>query len=205
MFSRRPFPLLFLLVAGLITWVGCQTAQKQETAGFGATPPNGPTSVGLDSDFLSEGINGAAPADSAEDRGLSKTPPGSEEDLEEDDSIADIDDAEFCRDNIYAQYLRDEYFKANKKAARPEKAFKPSRRSRRHKTPTRSPYDARDVEALFYARSRLVGESVPYFGAIPVVTNPRVEHWVRYFKNSGRRAFLRWLVRGQSVRNVVLP
>ena len=119
--------------------------------------------------------------------------------------VSDLEDIEFCKDNIYAQYLKDQYLKENRKALNPEKAFKPTQRGRRRGVATKSPYDAREVEALFYARSRLIGESVPYFGAIPVVTNPRVEHWVRYFKNNGRRSFLRWLVRGQSVRNVVLP
>ena len=118
--------------------------------------------------------------------------------------VSDLDDAEFCKDNIYSQYLRDQYLKDHAKAMNPEKAFKPSRRARR-RTATHSPYDARDVEALFYARSRMVGQTVPYFGAIPVVTNPRVEHWIRFFKNGGRKAFLRWLVRGESVRPVVLP
>ncbi len=129
-----------------------------------------------------------------------------EEDMidDEDAYVSDVEDAEFCKDNIYAQYLRDQYLKDHPKAMNPEKAFKPSRKSRR-RTATRSPYDARDVEALFYARSRMVGQIVPYFGAIPVVTNPRVEHWIRFFKNNGRKAFLRWLVRGESVREVVLP
>lgn len=129
----------------------------------------------------------------------------SEEELEDEDAyISDVEDAEFCKDNIYAQYLRDQYLRTHSKAVSPEKAFKPTRKSRR-RIATRSPYDARDVEALFYARSRMVGQLVPYFGAIPVVTNPRVEHWIRYFKNGGRKAFLRWLVRGESVRDVVLP
>jgi membrane-bound lytic murein transglycosylase D len=51
----------------------------------------------------------------------------------------------------------------------------------------------------------MVGETVPYFGSLPVVTNPRVEHWIRYFKNGGRKAFLKWLVRGESVRELVVP
>lgn len=124
---------------------------------------------------------------------------------EEDDLISNIDDAEFCKDNIYAQYLKNKYLRENPKAKTPEKAFKFARKSRRKRYPTRSPYDQRDVEALYFARTRMVGETVPYFGAIPVVTNPRVEHWIRYFKNSGRNSFLKWLVRGESVRDVVVP
>ena len=127
-----------------------------------------------------------------------------EEDPEED-LISEIDDAEFCKDNIYAQYLKNQYLRENPKAKTPEKAFKFARHTRRRRSPTRSPYDQRDVEALFFARTRMVGQTVPYFGAIPVVTNPRVEHWIHYFKNSGRNSFLKWLVRGESVRDVVVP
>jgi membrane-bound lytic murein transglycosylase D len=122
----------------------------------------------------------------------------------EEDLISNLDDAEFCKDNIYAQYLKQQYLKDNPKAQNPEKAFKLGK-SRRRRVATKSPYDQREVEALYFARSRLVGETVPYFGAIPVVTNPRVEHWIRYFKNNGRKSFLKWLVRGESVRDLVLP
>jgi membrane-bound lytic murein transglycosylase D len=128
-----------------------------------------------------------------------------DEEEPEEDLISEIDDAEFCKDNIYAQYLKNKYLRENPKAKTPEKAFKFARHTRRRRYPTRSPYDQRDVEALFFARTRMVGETVPYFGAIPVVTNPRVEHWIRYFKNSGRNSFLKWLVRGESVRDVVVP
>lgn len=128
-----------------------------------------------------------------------------DEENSEDDVISSLDDAEFCKDNIYAQYLKNKYLKENPKAKKPEKAFKFARNTRRRRYPTRSPYDQRDVEALYFARSRMVGETVPYYGAIPVVTNPRVEHWIRYFKNSGRNSFLKWLVRGESVRGVVVP
>jgi membrane-bound lytic murein transglycosylase D len=128
-----------------------------------------------------------------------------EEDDQDQDLISELDDAEFCKDNIYAQYLKNKYLRENPKAQKPEKAFKFARKTRRRRYPTRSPYDQRDIEALYFARTRMVGETVPYFGAIPVVTNPRVEHWIRYFKNSGRNSFLKWLVRGESVREVVVP
>jgi membrane-bound lytic murein transglycosylase D len=129
----------------------------------------------------------------------------SEESTEGDLEASILEDREFCKDNIYAKHLRNEYLRLYSKAQRPESAFKPTQLGRRRGVATKSPYNAREVEALYYARSRLVGDSVPYFGAIPVVTNARVEHWIRYFKNSGRSAFLRWLVRGESVRDVVLP
>lgn len=123
----------------------------------------------------------------------------------DEDLISDLDDAEFCKDNIYAQWLKDQYLRLNPKAQNPEKAFKLGRKSKRRKTPSRSPYDQREIEALYFARTRMVGEMVPYFGAIPVVNNPRVEYWIRFFKNSGRKSFLKWLVRGESVRELVVP
>jgi membrane-bound lytic murein transglycosylase D len=132
---------------------------------------------------------------------IQESPDGSDE----EDLISSLDDAEFCKDNIYAQYLKLQYLKENPRAQNPEKAFKLGKPSRRRRVATRSPYDQRDIEALYYARTRMVGETVPYFGAIPVVTNPRVEHWIRFFKNGGRKAFLKWLVRGESVRELVVP
>ena len=124
---------------------------------------------------------------------------------DEEELISELDDAEFCKDNIYAQWLKNRYLQENPKAQNPEKAFKLGRKSKRRRSPTKSPYDQRDIEALYFARTRMVGETVPYFGSIPVVTNPRVEHWIRYFKNGGRKSFLKWLVRGESVRELVVP
>ncbi len=128
-----------------------------------------------------------------------------EADDEDENSISELDDAEFCRDNIYGEYLKNKYLSDNLTAQNPEKSFKLARNTRRHRYATRSPYNQRQIEALFFARSRMVGEMVPYFGSIPVVANPRVEHWISYFKNSGRSSFLKWLVRGETVRDLVLP
>jgi membrane-bound lytic murein transglycosylase D len=122
-----------------------------------------------------------------------------------DGMISELDDAEFCRDNIYGEYLKNQYLESNATAQNPEKSFKLARNTRHHRYATRSPYNQRHIEALFFARSRMVGEMVPYFGSIPVVANPRVEHWISYFKNSGRSNFLKWLVRGETVRDLVLP
>lgn len=187
---RRPTTLFTLTVLATLLANGCASRQNTASVQPLLAAPN------------STQIDATTPT--AEVERLEDNAPLPVDEEIEAAAAPDIYDAEFCRDNIYAQYLRDKYLRDNLKAANPERAFKPTGRRRRG-VPTRSPYDAREVEALFYARSRLIGESVPYFGAIPVVTNPRVEHWVRYFKNSGRKAFLRWLVRGQSVQNVVLP
>jgi membrane-bound lytic murein transglycosylase D len=127
------------------------------------------------------------------------------DDLTEEESeefISELDDAEFCKDNIYAQYLKEEYLKTHKAVPQKRIAQPKRRRGRRY---TSLGYNQREVEALFHARLRLTGETAPYFGGIPVVTNPKVEYWIRFFKTVGRKSFLRWLVRGESVRDVVLP
>ena len=178
------------------------------TAGCSTTRSRGLTSVQISRSGMSAQSNADDLEQADEDREQSteRTSEGEEEfSDEQDDLISNLDDAEFCKDNIYAQYLKNKYLRENPKAKTPEKAFKFARKTRRKRYPTRSPYDQRDVEALYFARTRMVGETVPYFGAIPVVTNPRVEHWIRYFKNSGRNSFLKWLVRGESVRDVVVP
>jgi len=169
-------------------------------------------SRGLSSVQMSNSQNGSQfESKSGDGENLADADPSSdsdgspEDDTVQEDLISNMDDAEFCKDNIYAQHLKNTYLKQNPKAQRPEKAFKFAKKNRRRRYPTRSPYDQRDVEALYFARTRMVGETVPYFGAIPVVTNPRVEHWIRYFKNNGRNSFLKWLVRGESVRDVVVP
>lgn len=92
----------------------------------------------------------------------------------------------FCSDDIYTSYLKRQY--------RSAKAAQASRR-----------VDAEDPEANSYARRRLLGPTAPYFGAIPIVANERVDRWVHYFKTSGRGEFMKWLVRGESVRRMVQP
>ncbi len=104
----------------------------------------------------------------------------------------------FCKDDIFATYLRQ-----NHTASQPSK--RQPARTRANRRRERSQQIHREVEALFYARSRLVGPMVPYFGAIPVVSNSRVEHWLRYFKTTGQETFLKWMVRGESFREIVQP
>jgi len=188
---------MFALVAQLLT-TGCATSRSKSLTSINVSNP------------MQRTAQPDADDESLDEENPTAVDEGSEsmaeiEDEDEQDPISDLDDAEFCKDNIYAQYLKNRYLTENPKAKNPEKAFKFARRTRRHRYPTRSPYDQRDIEALYFARTRMVGQTVPYYGAIPVVTNPRVEHWIRYFKNSGRNSFLKWLVRGESVREVVVP
>jgi membrane-bound lytic murein transglycosylase D len=202
MVRRTPELIIKALILPLLA-TGCATSRSKNLSALQVSSPESPaqgsgtfsTARQMTSDEEVE------PADNEDAVGYSDV----QSDDDEEDLISALDDAEFCKDNLYAQYLKDQYLKDNPKAQNPEKAFKLSRPSRRRRVATRSPYDQRDIEALYFARTRMVGETVPYFGAMPVVTNPRVEHWIRYFKNSGRKSFLKWLVRGESVRELVVP
>jgi membrane-bound lytic murein transglycosylase D len=96
----------------------------------------------------------------------------------------------FCRDDIYAQYLIEEFEKSNEK---PKGKVTPRDQRRR------------ELQALNFARGRMLGESVERLAALPVVANDRVESWRRYFKAEGRRDFLRWLVRGEALGDTIIP
>ena len=186
----KPLPLIFVWSILLLPASGC-VSNSTPTEPLTATQPLD-TSASADDANTIDNLGQNDEIASADD--------------DEIDESAEVEDQEFCRDNIYAQYLAKKYLSEHAKAVNPEKPFKvTSRKSRRNRVATRSPYDAREIEALFYARSRLIGENAPYFGAIPVVNHARVEHWIRFFKNNGRKAFLRWMVRFESVRDAVVP
>ena len=124
---------------------------------------------------------------------------------EEDDDEANVPSPEvfeegFCRDDVYARYLSQEYL-----TKFPAKKVKQKSAVSKRGKKSRDSENSRDVEALYYARSRIVGNMVPYFGALPVVSNPQVERWLRYFKTTGQQAYLKWKVRGESFREVVEP
>jgi membrane-bound lytic murein transglycosylase D len=103
----------------------------------------------------------------------------------------------FCRDDVYAKYWSKEY--SNVKTMKQKLRGLRSRRSRNR---ARKQYK---YDALHYASNQMNGKKSPYFGGIPVVVNERVEFWINYYKNRGRRTFLRWLVRGESMKPIVLP
>lgn len=107
-------------------------------------------------------------------------------------------DKPFCKDDIYASYLVNQHVYKQKKnyLKRGGKAHgKHYNRSRRQW----------NRDGLYQARKTLHGPTSPYFGGIPVVVNSNVEHWVRYFKTQGRRTFLQWLHRGESLKETLLP
>lgn len=100
---------------------------------------------------------------------------------------------DICKDDIYSNYLKKQYLSEH-----PAKRYR-SRKSRQRQV------IRREVDSLFFARSRLLGDMPPYFGALPVVSNSMVEYWIRYFKKNGRQTFLKWLIRAESTRKTVEP
>lgn len=117
---------------------------------------------------------------------------------EEDESADETNLAEgYCIDDVYTKYLISRYkneFPLQKKLKK--------YRSRISRNRVRRQYE---YDAMHFANLRLNGKSAPYFGGIPVVTNEKVEFWVSYFKKRGRRDFARWLSRGESIKEHVLP
>lgn len=148
---------------------------------------------------------------------------------EGDDSAMDSGDDDFemteeileeglCKDDIYATWLKNQYYAnygSNKHVSGTEfdAATNPGGKKNRHlyskgsrsSRARRSAAESREMAALHYAADRFVGEMTDYYGALPVVAHPRVEYWIRYFKTQGRASFLKWLVRGESVHQVVSP
>jgi len=109
--------------------------------------------------------------------------------------VKDVLEEGFCYDDIYATYLQAKY-RSDKKSSIAK--IKSRRRRKRARETAKS-------QSLFYARKTLVGGTSPYFGALPVIANNKVEFWMRYFKTRGRRTFIKWLVRSESFRDLVIP
>lgn len=123
-----------------------------------------------------------------------------------------------CKDDIYATWLKNQYYATmpvgkRSTATEFDANTNPGGRKNRHlyskgsrsSRARRSAAESREMAALHYAANRFVGEMTDYYGALPLVAHPRVEYWIRYFKTQGRASFLKWLVRGESVHQVVAP
>ncbi len=133
-------------------------------------------------------------------------------DLEGSEDLAQVDDLEdgFCSDDIYAQYLMDRFRLDNKAEVTPtpppSKSSKKSARSRRRRHDDMRYFRNHSrFAALAHAHSVMVGPTSPYMGAIPIVVNDKVDFWIHYFKTSGRGMFMRWLVRGETIKPLVQP
>lgn len=111
----------------------------------------------------------------------------------------------FCVDDVYARYLTGQYAAIHKgeKTPAPAPTYRRTRRGKRVRV--QGTKNNPVVASLSYARDHMNGKTAPFFGAIPIVVNDRVDFWVQYFKSSGRRQFMSWLVRGESVKRMVQP
>ena len=106
----------------------------------------------------------------------------------------------FCLDDIYATYLTRQFAKDNPKA---KTAPEPSKTRRRGNVVSEA--QRQRFLALSHARDVMNGKTTPYFGAIPIVVNDKVDFWVQYYKTAGRRQFMQWLVRGEATKKMVQP
>lgn len=102
----------------------------------------------------------------------------------------------FCRDDIYASYLRDTHYNFLKEDGG-EKGKSRKKRLTLQKQ--------NRLKASFYAGRMLDGSSIHYAGGLPVAITPKVEEWLKHFKTDGREQFLKWLIRSQSHRGLVIP
>lgn len=201
----RKTPLIPFVVAALavVTFFACASWTNPSRGSRGANgditaEDDVATRVPDDVDLTLEEVSQNPPSDDelADSEADTATETEEEDDVDVAEETAPEELGEgFCNDDIYARYLTSKYLADNPLKYKPTKPT----RSRR----ARSRESLREVEAMHFAAGRLAGPMSPYFGALPVVANPRVEFWLRYFKNSGRRDFLRWMVRGQSLKELV--
>ena len=98
-------------------------------------------------------------------------------------------DEKFCLDDLYTDFLKKQY-----RTNLIKKQGRKARWNRRQK-----------LKASHYATETLASERKAYFGSIPVVLTPEVDFWINYFKTKGRTSFVKWLVRGENVREVIIP
>jgi membrane-bound lytic murein transglycosylase D len=95
----------------------------------------------------------------------------------------------FCPDDIYSLYIKESYL--DQFSYQPSKKDKNSRRLKQ--------------EANLEAYKKLNQHLPLFFGGMPVEATPRVYAWIQYFTGRGRMEFLRWMVRSESFRPLVVP
>ena len=121
----------------------------------------------------------------------------------------------FCADDIYAKYLMARYAAENPNGSRPAPAIAQrtkgskggkGKKARRYRRENASyTHKLANFAGLAYAHQVMAGRAAPHFGALPIVTNDKVDFWVQYFKAGGRKVFMRWLVRGETLKRTVEP
>lgn len=144
----------------------------------------------LDSDPLTDVVQLSGPNSTEKDTSTSQEGEAFQEDVWALDNSG-----EFCKDDVYGRYLREQYFTINKSRAH---RYRSSRSRRLYQ-------NRRDVQGSHYAREIISGTETDYFGDLPITMNPQVEYWLQYFKTRGRQTFLKWAIRAASVADMVRP
>lgn len=144
-----------------------------------------------------------------------KDPSASDEDDEEDLADQSLEEGEeddvtqgFCADDLYGQYLISQYRIQNPERMQIRKTKviqKVGKGKKTRKKVVTYSKNTGEYEALLYASEVMNGKTASYYGAIPVHVNEEVYYWVHYFKTSGRKLFLNWLMRGEALRQSVQP
>jgi len=148
---------------------------------------------------LTSCVSSARPEPLASDE-KSQAAPSLEADLVEAETLESpprIEDAlgeQFCKDDIYASYLRKQHFDD----------LTASLTSIRQVNERKGVQRNREVLAIHHARSRIQGPT-ENSNSLPVVSNAQVESWIRYFTTRGRQTLLRWMIRAESAQELMLP
>ena len=103
------------------------------------------------------------------------------------------DEAGFCQDDLYTNYLKENQGKIQ---ANP---LSPALNS--HETSSAPP----SSENLDLFPAPLSPEESIYFGDLAIEINPQVEKWLHYFKTTGRCAFTQWMARGEGIAPLLKP
>lgn len=130
-------------------------------------------------DITAPGLSDAAAAELA----------NSEDNAEDEEFEFDNKAVKFCKDDIYASYLKKSFSTKQKQQLANEQQKK----------------NRKQDAARFYASQMIDGREAAYFGALPVANNPDVERWIHHYQTSGREQFIKWLVRSDATRNIVVP
>ena len=190
------FSCLFVALSAL----ACATPRGEEGGSLDSSGEKAVTTAAAGRAAIDE--FGAAESDSA-----ALGAEAAEADAEPTVSPEDFEEG-FCVDDVYAQYLMARYHREGARgrvATLPMGSTTSSRRHGRRHRATAYERAGGNFQALAYAHAVMNGQTSPYFGELPIVVNEQVNFWLQYFKTSGRKMFLSWLVRGESMRPLVEP
>lgn len=102
----------------------------------------------------------------------------------------------FCTDSIYGQYLNKQIHAEAKKELRTIRGWRKRKQFKRNIK----------HEVRHQAKTALDHtENSSAMSSFPVVRNPKVDRWIHYFESEGRSTFMKWLVRSENFKEILLP